>query len=46
MFTALIQMSLLIACGAIWKNHAPSHISSLAHRRALTDLVYYILLPA
>lgn len=46
MFTALIQMSLLIACGAIWKNHAPSHISSLAHRRALTDLVFYILLPA
>lgn len=46
MITALIQMSLLIACGTFWKSHAPSHISSLAHRRALTDLVFYILLPA
>ncbi|MDC9725616.1 MAG: AEC family transporter [Gammaproteobacteria bacterium] len=46
MITALIQMSLLIACGSFWKSHAPVHISSLAHRRALTDLVFYILLPA
>ncbi|NOQ93063.1 MAG: AEC family transporter [Methylophaga sp.] len=46
MITALIQMSLLIACGSFWKSHAPAHISSLAHRRALTDLVFYILLPA
>ncbi|NOQ82168.1 MAG: AEC family transporter [Methylophaga sp.] len=46
MITALIQMSLLIACGTLWKSHAPAHISSLAHRRALTDLVFYILLPA
>ncbi|MFW5450889.1 MAG: AEC family transporter [Methylophagaceae bacterium] len=46
MLTALIQMSLLIACGTIWKYHAPVHISSLAHRRALTDLVFYVLLPA
>ena len=46
MITALIQMSLLIACGTLWKSHAPTHISSLAHRRALTDLVFYILLPA
>jgi len=46
MITALIQMSLLIACGTFWKSYAPAHISSLAHRRALTDLVFYILLPA
>lgn len=46
MITALIQMSLLIACGTFWKAHAPDHISALAHRRALTDLVFYILLPA
>ncbi len=46
MFTALIQMSLLIACGSFWKSHAPAHISALAHRRAITDLVFYLLLPA
>jgi len=46
MITALMQMSLLIACGTFWKTYAPAHISSLAHRRALTDLVFYILLPA
>jgi len=46
MITALIQMSLLIACGTFWKSHAPSHISSMAHRRAITDLVFFILLPA
>lgn len=46
MLTALIQMSLLIACGSFWKTYAPAHISPLAHRRALTDLVFYILLPA
>jgi len=46
MITALIQMSLLIACGTFWKSYAPAHISSLAHRRALTDLVFYLLLPA
>ncbi len=46
MFTALIQMSLLIACGSFWKSRAPAHISALAHRRAITDLVFYLLLPA
>lgn len=46
MLTALIQMSLLIACGTFWKSQAPKHISALAHRKALTDLVFYILLPA
>ena len=46
MFFALIQMALLIACGSIWKNMAPHHIPASAHRRALTDLVFYILLPA
>ncbi|MBE0440110.1 MAG: AEC family transporter [Gammaproteobacteria bacterium] len=46
MLTVLLQMSLLIACGSFWKYHAPAHISALAHRRALTDLVFFILLPA
>lgn len=46
MLTVLAQMALLIACGAIWQVLAPKHISAPAHRRALTDLVFYILLPA
>tara|TARA_R110002050_G_scaffold1244_5_gene8874 strand:- start:188280 stop:189200 length:921 start_codon:yes stop_codon:yes gene_type:complete len=46
MLPVLAQMSLLIACGTLWKIFAPKHISALAHRRALTDLVFYILLPA
>ncbi len=46
MLVVLAQMSLLIACGTLWKIAAPAHISALAHRRALTDLVFYILLPA
>lgn len=46
MFAVLAQMSLLIACGTFWQMYAPKHIPSLAHRRALTDLVFYILLPA
>ncbi|MCX4189224.1 AEC family transporter [Methylophaga sp. OBS3] len=46
MLTVLAQMALLIACGAIWQVLAPKHIPAPAHRRALTDLVFYILLPA
>jgi len=46
MLFALFNMSLLIACGAFWKKLAPDHIAPSAHRRALTDLVFYILLPA
>lgn len=46
MLPALLQMALLIACGVAWKYVAPQHISVLAHRRAITDLVFYILLPA
>lgn len=46
MLSVLAQMSLLIACGTFWKMFAPAHISPIAHRRALTDLVFYILLPA
>lgn len=46
MFTVLAQMAVLIACGTLWQALAPKHIPALAHRRALTDLVFYILLPA
>lgn len=46
MFIVLAQMAILIACGTLWQAWAPKHIPALAHRRALTDLVFYILLPA
>jgi hypothetical protein len=46
MLIVLAQMALLIACGAVWQVLAPRHIPAPAHRRALTDLVFYILLPA
>jgi predicted permease len=46
MFFVLAQMSLLIACGSLWRVVAPVHIPTSSHRRALTDLVFYILLPA
>jgi hypothetical protein len=46
MFVVMAQMAILIACGTLWQALAPKHIPALAHRRALTDLVFYILLPA
>jgi hypothetical protein len=46
MFLTMLQMSCLIAFGKLWERFAPTHIPALAHRRALTDLVFYILLPA
>lgn len=46
MFAVMLQMALMIAAGMLWQRLAPNHISALAHRRALTDLVFYILLPA
>lgn len=42
----MLQMALLIAVGVLWQRLAPQHMPALAHRRALTDLVFYILLPA
>lgn len=42
----MLQMSVLIAIGMGWQRIAPKHIPVLSHRRALTDLVFYILLPA
>jgi predicted permease len=46
MFQVMLQMALLIAVGVLWQRLAPQHMPALAHRRALTDLVFYILLPA
>ncbi|MEZ0209338.1 MAG: AEC family transporter [Methylophilus sp.] len=46
MFNVMLQMALLILAGIAWQRFAPAHISPTSHRRALTDLVFYILLPA
>lgn len=46
MLMVMLQMALLIALGVLWQRFAPAHIAAIAHRRALTDLVFYILLPA
>jgi hypothetical protein len=46
MLMVMLQMALLIAVGVLWQRFAPAHIAAIAHRRALTDLVFYILLPA
>ena len=46
MLLALLQMALLIAAGLVWKHVAPKHIAVSSHRRAITDLVFYLLLPA
>lgn len=46
MLSTMMQMGLLIAFGSLWRILAPKHIPALAHRRALTDLVFFILLPA
>ncbi len=42
----MLQMAVLIAIGIAWQYIAPKHTPVLSHRRALTDLVFYILLPA
>lgn len=42
----MLQMAFLIGIGVVWQHFAPKHIPVLSHRRALTDLVFYILLPA
>ena len=46
MFSVLAQMALLISAGVIWQRFAPPHIAVASHRRAMTDVVFYILLPA
>lgn len=46
MITTLLQMSALIACGAIWRYLRPGGISAELTRLVLTTLVYYLLLPA
>jgi hypothetical protein len=43
---ALINMALLMACGVAWRAARPGQLDVDQVRRALTGLVYYVLLPA
>lgn len=42
----LLQMGLLIGCGALWRRVRPGGLDADSLRQALTALVYYLLLPA
>ncbi len=46
MITVLLQMAAIIVCGVLWRWLRPGGMDLQAMRRALTDLVYYLLLPA
>ncbi|MEJ2508831.1 MAG: AEC family transporter [Gammaproteobacteria bacterium] len=46
MFTVLTHMAALIACGVAWRFARPGGVDADATRRALTAVVYYLLLPA
>ncbi len=46
MNSTLIQMTLLMACGAVWRMLKPGGLSAEQTRLALTTVVYYLLLPA
>lgn len=42
----LVQMSALVGLGALWRYFKPVHMEVRAFRNAITDLVFYLLLPA
>lgn len=46
MNSTLIQMALLLACGAGWRILTPGGLSAGQTRLVLTTVVYYLLLPA
>lgn len=46
MNSTLIQMTLLMACGAVWRMLMPGGLSAEQTRLVLTTVVYYLLLPA
>lgn len=46
MNSTLIQMTILMACGAAWRVAAPAGLGADQTRLVLTTLVYYLLLPA
>ncbi|TAN69077.1 MAG: AEC family transporter [Methylobacter sp.] len=46
MNSTLIQMTLIMVCGAVWRFAKPAGLSAEQTRRVLTTVVYYLLLPA
>lgn len=46
MLEVLLQMASLIVCGTVWRIAKPGGMDADTTRRALTSLVYYLLLPA
>ena len=42
----LVQMIALVGLGALWRYFKPAHMEVHAFRNAITDLVFYLLLPA
>lgn len=46
MLGVLLQMAALVACGVVWRVARPQGLDADLTRRALTGLVYYLLLPA
>ena len=46
MMIALLQMALLFVVGALWRHFQPGGLDVDTLRRAVTTLVYYLLLPA
>jgi predicted permease len=46
MNSTLIQMTLLIACGVVWRMLGPAGLTAEQTRLVLTTFVYYLLLPA
>ena len=42
----LVQMSALVGLGALWRYFKPAHMEVRVFRSAITDLVFYLLLPA
>jgi predicted permease len=46
MNSTLIQMTLIMACGVVWRVLKPAGLDAMKTRLVLTTVVYYLLLPA
>lgn len=46
MTSTLIQMALIIACGALWRALKPAGLAAQQTRQVVTTVVYYLFLPA
>ncbi len=46
MITTLLQMAIIVACGAAWRGIKPGGLDADSTRQVLTTVVYYLFLPA